>query len=411
MVVAHATAHPMPMSGVLLDFAADHIDAELRLPTDRLEIGLGLPVSVPAPGAPYQHEAALREYLRMHITPHAPDGRAWKVELGRIGFIADTQPVLVAQVRLAPPIGAPVRQLAFDYDVIAHEIVTHTVVVAVRRDWAGGKTSSTPETLGIIRNQQKTVTIDRGDAGFWRGFAAMFTLGSRHIAEGTDHLLFLMTLLLAAPLFAQRGRWLRHLGFAATLRRAGLIVTAFAIGHSLTLLIGTLGWLHLPSQVVETAIALSVFLSALHAIRPIFPQHEAWIAGTFGLVHGLAFASALGELDLGHAQLAWSLAGFNLGIEAVQLAIIAIVAPLIAVLARSRFYATLRTISSLFFAAAALGWAAERALGTANPLAAPVDWLAQHALWLLASLMILSAAQALFGRRVRLPLPSLNSNL
>ena len=55
----------------------------------------------------------------------------------------------------------------------------------------------------------------------------------------------------------------------------------------------------MPSAPIEVLIAVSILVSALHALRPIFPGREAWVAAFFGLIHGLAFATTLAELGLG----------------------------------------------------------------------------------------------------------------
>ena len=93
------------------------------------------------------------------------------------------------------------------------------------------------------------------------------------------------------------------------------VVTAFAIGHSITLALAGFGLIHPPSQIVESLIALSVLVSAIHAIRPLIRGGEAIIAFSFGLAHGLAFANLLGALGLTGTALIGPLLGFNLGIE------------------------------------------------------------------------------------------------
>lgn len=85
------------------------------------------------------------------------------------------------------------------------------------------------------------------------------------------------------------------------------IVTAFTIGHSVTLLAGALGWLRLPAQPIEVLISFSILASAVHAIRPLFPGKEGWVAAGFGLVHGLAFATVLSNLELSGGKLALSI--------------------------------------------------------------------------------------------------------
>ena len=140
-------------------------------------------------------------------------------------------------------------------------------------------------------------------------FSSLFRLGMRHIAEGTDHLLFLLTLLLPAPLLAAGRRWGAAAGVRQSLLRMLGIVTAFTLGHSLTLMLAALGVLHVPGRPIEVLIAVSIFVSALHALRPILPGivpgKEARIAAFFGLIHGLAFAATLDRLGLGRGSAPW----------------------------------------------------------------------------------------------------------
>jgi len=116
------------------------------------------------------------------------------------------------------------------------------------------------------------------------------------------------------------------------------IVTAFTLGHSLTLVLSAFGLLRLPSRPVEVLIAVSILVSAIHAIRPIFPRREAAIAAFFGLIHGLAFASALSDLGFGQWYRFVSILSFNLGIEAMQHAVVVATLPSLLLLSRTSAY-------------------------------------------------------------------------
>ena len=158
-------------------------------------------------------------------------------------------------------------------------------------------------------------------AGSWPGVAAVLATfvpaGIHHIAIGPDHILFLVGLLL----------------LGGSLGRLGLIVTAFTLGHSVTLSLAALGIVTPPASLVEPAIALSIVLVGVdnllvgreeptrrRDLRPI-------LAGVFGLVHGFGFAAVLREFGLPQAALGWSLFGFNLGVELGQLALVVPLAP------------------------------------------------------------------------------------
>jgi HupE / UreJ protein len=119
----------------------------------------------------------------------------------------------------------------------------------------------------------------------------------------------------------------------------------------------------LPSRLVESAIAVSVVVAALNNLVPLF-NHRRWmVAFGFGLIHGFGFASVLAELGLPQGALVLSLVGFNLGVEAGQLAIVSVFLPLTYMLRRTAFYRRgVLVVGSLLTMVLALVWLAERAL-------------------------------------------------
>lgn len=224
------------------------------------------------------------------------------------------------------------------------------------------------------------------------GFGAAFRLGMRHIAQGTDHVLFLLTLLLPAPLLALRGSWSGRATVGHSVRRILEIVTAFTFGHSLTLALSGFGLVHLPSRPVEALIAISILVSAIHAIRPLFPGREVVIAASFGLVHGLAFASALNELGVTGWYRSVSLLGFNLGIEVMQLGMVVITLPALLLLSRTAYYAVVRTAGAVIAAIASSGWIIEQMLSRPNTIGYAMERLANHGAGLCAGLWLCAAA-------------------
>ena len=233
---------------------------------------------------------------------------------------------------------------------------------------------------------QQDVAASRGRWSKLRQWAAglelasLFHLGIRHIAEGTDHLLFLLALLLPAPLVAAGSRWGRVRGVRCTLVHILGIVTAFTVGHSITLTLAALGLLHFAGRPVEVLIAVSVLVSAVHALRPLFPGREAWIAACFGLIHGLAFAATLERLGLTRWDRLVGILTFNLGIEAMQLVVVAAILPSLVLLSRTRAYPVFRITGASFAAIAAAGWILERLFSVRNPVDGAVDALARLSL-------------------------------
>ncbi|RZK56687.1 MAG: HupE/UreJ family protein [Hymenobacter sp.] len=395
----------MPNSVVLLTVHAHRIDAAVQIPLNELQPAFGHAVGDSTDNLVARLGPQLRAYLTQHIKLQSPDGRYWAVAVGALGVRETQNPIngpyreLTAQVSMLPPAGADVRQFLFRYDAVVHQVVTHKVLVAVHQDWAAGQVAddAEPAQVGVIElnvrdNVIPPLPVNLATGSSWTGFRAMVQLGIRHIAEGTDHLLFLLVLLLPAPLLVAGRRWGQFGGVRYSLRRLLLIVTAFTLGHSLTLLLGTLGWVRLPSQPVEILIAVSILVSAAHAWRPLFPGREAWVAAGFGLVHGLAFAGTLANLHLEAGPMALSLLGFNLGIELMQLFVIALTLPWLILLSRTTAYGWVRVGGAAVAALAAAGWVVERVSGRANGLgqaAVQVAAYAPYGLGLLAALALL----------------------
>jgi hypothetical protein len=224
------------------------------------------------------------------------------------------------------------------------------------------------------------------------GLLSLYRLGMRHIAEGTDHLLFLLVLLLPAPQGVVASRWSGVTGVRSSLVRILKIVTAFTAGHSITLGLAAFGFVRLPSRPVEVLIAVSILVSAVHALRPIFPGKEAAIAAFFGLFHGLAFASTLSELGLGRWERVAGILAFNLGIETMQMAVVVAILPSLLLMSRTRAYPSFKTFSALSAGAASVGWIAERTWSVQSPVDMVVNGLMHHAAWIAAGLLLMSAA-------------------
>ena len=399
-----AAAHPMPHSVVQLDVYKDSVTARLALPVGDFATASGIDLTTVKSTALPAKSKAIRTYLAAHIHPTTLKGQAWQVTIGALSLSRTEQTStgpyreLVAKAVLTPPAGADVRHFTFDYDVIVHQVVTHITLVTVRQDWAAGRVTGDGATqVGTIRLDVRhmkvpPLTVDLGKGSAWRGFVAMLQLGANHILTGTDHLLFLLILLLPAPLLAAGGRWNGGLaGPRTALTRIARITLAFTVGHSVALAASALTRLQIPGRPVEAFIAASILVGAVHAIRPLFPGREALVAGVFGLGHGMAFSFVLAEMHLSTGQLASSLLAFNLGIELVQLLLVCLALPSLLVLARLRVQPVLRVTGALITATAAIGWLADR-IGLPNPVARAADSAGSHTTGMLTVLALTAVA-------------------
>lgn len=386
-----AAAHPMSTSAVLLDIGDDRVEGEVQLPLDRLSIAVDRDLTgASVLGA---DRAFLKSYTARHISAAGQDGRPWTVALGA-GTVRtiDATPHLVYPLELRPPDG---EVTAFDlrYDVIVEELLTHKVIATVRYDFDRGilKTDDA-ETLGVFDHATQTLTVPADEGSWLRGFATTAALGIEHIGEGADHLLFLLMLLIPAPLLATGGSWRPAPSRRRAVMRVVHVVTAFAVGHSLTLALAAAGVIDLPTRPVETLIALSIAVSAIHALRPLVAHGEVVIATGFGLIHGLAFASLITDLGLDRGSLLTTLLGFNLGIELTQLLVVALLMPSLLVLARTRFYPAFRTTVAIVGLLFSSSWMLERAaLTSTDPFEGVQTWLVGHPLWVAATVAALAA--------------------
>jgi HupE / UreJ protein len=196
-----------------------------------------------------------------------------------------------------------------------------------------------------------------------RQFLQYFSTGVWHIWTGFDHILFLCSLLLPAVLERNPGGWQAVNTFRSAFFEVLRIVTAFTIAHSITLSLAVLGFITLPSRLIESTIAASVVVAALNNVYPLIAKRLWIIAFVFGLVHGLGFANVLTDLALPEPTLAVSLVSFNLGVEAGQLALVAAFLPLAYLARHSRLYPRLVLRGgSLAIGTIASVWLIERSL-------------------------------------------------
>lgn len=217
------------------------------------------------------------------------------------------------------------------------------------------------ETIYRFDPDHKTHTVSEYPQSLWEQFTIFFQEGVWHIWIGYDHILFVLMLLLPAVLFSKTGT--RTEGFSVALVQMVKVITAFSVAHSITLFLSVAGLVVLPVRVVESAIAASIIVAAWFNLSRQYSHNGVVTAFTFGLLHGFGFAAALQE-TLGHysGTFAMILLGFNLGVEAGQLAIVLGLFPLLYLGRNSPWYRLLVLSLSLLTLLLATLWLLERSL-------------------------------------------------
>jgi hydrogenase/urease accessory protein HupE len=260
--------------------------------------------------------------------------------------------VIVAPPRMERIFGAEIKRWTIQvprglegWEVAVHGLPSTMVDVLVRIAMKDGRVVS-----HVLRPDAPSFVFHGNEAGPAAG--GYFRLGVEHILFGIDHLLFVLALVLIV-------------------RGVGLLVktiTAFTIAHSITLALATLGVVHVPSAPVEATIALSIVFVASEILRIRRGEHglterAPWlVAGTFGLLHGFGFAGALSQVGLPAHDIPLALLFFNLGVEAGQLAFVAVTLSVIALLRRIRIPEWAPLLPPYAIGSVAMFWVIQRAV-------------------------------------------------
>jgi hydrogenase/urease accessory protein HupE len=303
-----AAAHPAPFSYLDLRIGADVIEGALVVHI--IDVAHDLDIATPEKllerATAYGNLDRLTALITQRLVLRAD--QPLMIQWGDVDVLPERQGIqLHFRIHTPRPATLGIHALMFPYDRL------HQTFVNVYED-------------GALR-QQFVLSADSPDRIYYTGttqgaLAVIRTFvpaGIHHILIGPDHILFLIGLLLLGG------------GWKALLK----IVTAFTIGHSITLSLAALNIVTPPPTIIEPAIALSiVFVGADNLVRGGGRDVRALIALTFGLVHGFGFANVLREFGLPREALGWSLFSFNVGVEIGQLFIVLLVATALALVRR-----------------------------------------------------------------------------
>ncbi|MGI9586503.1 MAG: HupE/UreJ family protein [Acidimicrobiia bacterium] len=363
-----AAGHSGVQSYVYLDIFDEAIQGEIHYPVADLGEVLGVAIPTePDEAAAWAeaNEQLVHNYSSAHMAMSDLEGSEWPIVFGAFeGMDFFDSAYLIVQFDVDQAFVEVPRQFIVSYDAIIHAKPERDALLAIATDFGSGTFNNESDILLRFTASDTTQTVDLGETSFWSGVGGTIRLGVEHIRIGTDHILFIVALVLPAVLVIGAGaRWLPARSFGASLWRVLKIVTMFTVAHTITLTLGGLGIVELPAALVETVIAVSIILAALHNIKPIFVNKEWLIAFGFGLIHGFGFAGLLSDLGLTQSRQFVSLLGFNLGIEIGQAIIIMMIVPALFLARRTRAYVPAMYVGSAVLIAIAGAWAIERAFG------------------------------------------------
>lgn len=308
-IAAPVSAHPVPVSFADLVIHEDRIEGSVTMHMTDLsrELGIDDPHMLLDAGVLDSQYTRINDILQSRLLLSAQDGAALRLVVGEIAPAMDEDALKIAfSVAGQPPAAMDVAANLFPADP------THRTFVNIYED------GELAQQFLFAGDTAPKVHFAGTAAGVWAVLGTFVPSGIEHVLLGPDHVLFIIGLIL----------------LGGSLRRLAVIVTAFTVGHSITLALAVLDIVTPPAWLIEPAIALSIVVVGVdNLMRGKGRDMRAVFAGLFGLIHGFGFAFVLREFGLPQASLAWSLLGFNLGVELGQLAI---VIPLALVLAAVR---------------------------------------------------------------------------
>ena len=301
-----AAAHLLPKQNATLHVKGDKGYLVIAVPASAVpeadEDGDGLL----APGEITRHRDAITRRVRSGFSVSTADGPApyaflWVADPdGGVGAVpaGAPSPYLIVMAGVTVPEGA--GEMTVRTDLFSTGAGEGQITLRARRD-------NGPAEIAQLTPFAPESKVLRSPAQL---FGSFILTGIEHILSGPDHLLFLLTLLVAG----------------ITLRQLAVLVTAFTIAHSITLALALLGKVHADPAWVEPGIAASIVLVATLNLVGRAGHLRLRTAMVFacGLLHGLGFASSLGNMAIEGKNRMLTLIGFNLGIEIGQVAFLAV---------------------------------------------------------------------------------------
>jgi hypothetical protein len=342
--VAYAGTAAEPVLNVVGEITLDQLDAAYDL-----SLSADPPTTIRA-----RHDQ-LVDLISQRVSLTDTNGLAWSLAIGELRpSTVDDYVTLRVEIVATPPQAGTSGSVNLRWDVVTDVLYSHKAFIA------SIDTTGTTQLIGTIAHHEPVfnLAVDIGTPVPRRATGPLFRVGFEHFREGSDHLVFLCLVALGAVRSRTR--------LIATFRRLAMLTFTFTVGHSISLALASVGWVTPPSRFIETGIAVTIVLAAIHAVKRVVPARvELVITLLFGLIHGFGFAGSLQGLSLHGTKLVVPLLTFNVGLEAAQLLALTIVAWQISIIARSR---AARIALSACAGVIAACWIVERAFSAPNPL-------------------------------------------
>lgn len=362
-----AAAHNPDQSYLYLRVYDDRIEVRIEMASGDLDEALGFGLSADDSLSVAEVQARLGA-IRAFVEPHVAfslDGERLPIRFTHVDVTNANRLDFVRLHYLIDGLDGIPDAVDVRFDPFFDEVADHANLLIIEHNWKTSTFNNEAEHALAFSPLAREQTLDLSDSSLLNGFWGIIKQGVWHIWIGLDHILFLLALVLPAVLVREDKRWKPVASFRPAFMNILAIVTMFTIAHSVTLTLAALDVIRLPSQLVESIIAASIAVAALHNLFPVVKVREWMIAFAFGLFHGFGFASVMGDIGMGQERMVLSVLGFNLGVELGQIAIIAVIFPVLYLIRTQRWYVPVVVrLGSVLLIGAALVWFVERVTGS-----------------------------------------------
>ena len=378
MITENAIAHAPDQSNLFLIIEDDAVRGRVEITLKDLndELGLSLPTDKSVTLEDIRpHIRQIQEYVtervRLTIGPTSGPPPFTDYDILHVSFASFLQLHFAYEDLPQEP-----RKIDITYKVLFDTHPNQRGMLVIETNWKTGTFENESNVSAIFEPGRERQTLDLSSSSTLNGFVAMVGLGTHHIWIGIDHILFLFALLLPAVVYREKSTWEPVEGFRPALIHVVKVVTIFTVAHTITLSLAAFNAISLSSRLVESIIAISISIAALHIFVPIFRSRIWLIVFVFGLFHGFGFASVLGEIGIPPNYMVHSLLGFNIGVELGQIAIVLAIFPILFLLRQLTIYTTfLLPAAAAGLIVVSLYWFTERAFVIDLPAGAIVNSL------------------------------------
>ncbi|MGI9499514.1 MAG: HupE/UreJ family protein [Geminicoccaceae bacterium] len=373
-----ANAHSAGESYIYLAVTENSISGRFEVPFKELE--KAVPLDEDGDGTITNDEfAAKADDVYQHLEPRLrfyEGDRPHSVEITGYQFL-DVDFDVFAQVEFeVPSLGQPPEILDVEYDFLINGIdPDHRGLLLIESNTRSGIVANERQHSLVFREGIGRQSFDVDGVSGWVIFSRFIGEGIYHIVPiGYDHILFLLSLLLASVMVVRSGRWTPAKSFPEPFWFVVKVVSLFTVAHTITLTLAALDIVRLPVVLVEAVIALSIAIAAVNNLYPFIANRTGTIVFALGLFHGFGFANVLDPLGAQGPSLIPALAGFNVGVEIGQLIVVLAAFPVLFLIRKLPVYKPLiLQTGSVGLIAIAGFWFVERTFDVLGPIHEPLQ--------------------------------------